>query len=354
METIPCNPLPAHDGVFAEMTSVTINDVAALAGVSKATASRVLSGHPATSTEARAKVSAAAEQLGFRPNAQARSLRSSKSNVLGLLVSDVRNPFFADLAHAVEQAALAAGYVILLGNANESEEQQNRFLDTLIDQRVDGVIVAPQSDGGGSVRSLLDRGIPTIFIDRTVQGIDVPSVTTDSRQGISQAVRHFAERGHRRIGYIAGPQTISTGRERYRAFVDAMGETGLDLDPELTVFGDFQAASGAAAVEQLLELDQPPTAILAADSPMAVGAVSKIHELGRPIGEEIALVAFDNIDWFALLTPPLSVIAHSVEDMGRTAVDLLVAVIDGGEPESVILPSELIIRESSTQRPTIR
>lgn len=332
------------------MTAVTIKDVAALAGVSLATASRVLSGHPATSSESRARVNAAAEKLDFRPNAQARSLRSTRTNVLGLLVSDVRNPFFADLAHAVEQAALEAGYVILLGNANEREEQQNRFLDTLIDQRVDGVIVAPQGDGKGSISSLLNRGIPTVFVDRTVDGVAVPSVTTDSRPGISQAVRHLADQGHRRIGYIAGPESISTGRERYRAFVDALRGTSLDPDPQLTVFGDFQLASGAAATGQLLQLNDPPTAILVADSPMAVGAVSKLHELGLQIGTDTALVAFDNINWFALLNPALSVIAHSVEDMGRTAVDLLLRVIDGEAPESVSLPSELIIRESSSHR----
>ncbi|XAS68331.1 LacI family DNA-binding transcriptional regulator [Micrococcaceae bacterium Sec5.7] len=336
------------------MTTVTIKDVAALAGVSPATASRVLSGHPATSSDSRAKVTAAVEQLDFRPNAQARSLRSTRTNVVGLLVSDVRNPFFADLAHAVEQAALEAGYVILLGNANEREAQQNRFLDTLIDQRVDGVIVAPQGNGSGSISSLLNRGIPTVFVDRRIDGLDVPSVTTDSHVGISQAVRHFADQGHRRIGYIAGPQSISTGRERYGAFADAMRAAGLDQDPALTVFGDFQVASGSAATAQLLQLKNPPTAILAADSPMAVGSVAKLHELGVRIGQDIALVAFDNIDWFALLNPALSVISHSVEDMGRIAVDLLVKVIDGGEPASVSLASELIVRESSSHRLPIR
>lgn len=332
------------------MTSVTIKDVAALAGVSLGTASRVLSGHPATSSDSRARVTAAAEQLDFRPNAQARSLRSAKTHVLGLLVSDVRNPFFADLAHAVEQAALKTGYVILLGNANELEDQQNRFLDTLIDQRVDGVIVAPQGDGKGSISSLLNRGIPTVFVDRTVDGVDVPCVTTDSRPGISQAVRHLADQGHRRIGYIAGPQSISTGRERYAAFMDALLESGLDQDPALTVFGDFQLESGASATERLLQLEDPPTAILAADSPMAVGAVAKLHELGVRIGLDVALVAFDNINWFALLSPALSVVDHSVEDMGRIAVDLLLKVIDGEEPASVSLPSGLIIRESSSHR----
>ncbi|MET3920156.1 LacI family DNA-binding transcriptional regulator [Arthrobacter sp. UYEF20] len=332
------------------MVTVTIKDVAALAGVSPATASRVLSGHPATSSGSRARVTAAVEQLDFRPNAQARSLRSTRTNVVGLLVSDVRNPFFADLAHAVEQAALEAGYVILLGNANELEDQQNRFLDTLIDQRVDGVIVAPQGDGSGSIRSLLNRGIPMVFVDRRVDGVDVPSVTTDSREGIQQAVAHLADQGHRRIGYIAGPQSISTGRERHSAFTDALRTAGLDHDPALTAFGNFQIASGAAATEQLLQLNYPPTAILAADSPMAAGSVAKLHEMGLRIGRDIALVAFDNIDWFALLNPPLSVISHSVEDMGRIAVELLVNVIGGGQPASVSLPSELIIRESSSHR----
>ncbi|TFD73293.1 LacI family DNA-binding transcriptional regulator [Cryobacterium fucosi] len=330
------------------MVAITIKDVAALAGVSAATASRVLSGNPATSPDSRARVAAAVTELDYRPNAQARALRSTRSDSIGLLVSDVRNPFFADLAHTVEQAALAAGYVTLLGNANERKEQQDRYLDTLISRRVDGIIVAPLGDGSGSIRSLITREIPTVFVDRTVDGLDIPSVTTDSEAGIRQAVEHLAAAGHTRIGYISGPQATSTGRDRFAAFTRAIADKGLSQDHELVYFGDYQAASGSAGVHALLQLRRPPTALLAADSLMAVGAIAILHKLGRRIGVDIALIAFDDIEWFALLNPALSVISHSVEEMGRIAVDMLLQVIDGGQPESVVLPSELIVRASSS------
>ena len=150
-------------------------------GVSLGTASRVLSGHPATSPQARDRVTEAVTALGYRPNVQARSLRLTRTQAIGLLVSDVRNPFFADVAHAAEQAALAADYVTLLGNANENVEQQDRYLETFLNQRVDGVVLAPQGRGSGSLDALIASQMPVVFVDRTVDGFDVPSVTTDSR-----------------------------------------------------------------------------------------------------------------------------------------------------------------------------
>jgi LacI family transcriptional regulator len=330
------------------MNVITIKDVAALAHVSVATASRVLSGNPATSAASRERVAQAAAQLDYRPNAQARALRSARTNAIGLLVSDVRNPFFADLAHTVEQAAQTAGFVTLLGNANEQQEQQDRYLDTLISRRVDGIIVAPIGDGSASIRALVKRKIPTVFVDRTVPGIDLPSVTTDSEAGIRQALEHLALNGHTRIGYLSGPLTTSTGRDRHAAFARIIGELGLSGGPDLIYFGNFQAASGSAGVHALLHLPLPPTAILAADSLMAVGAIATLNRLERQIGVDIALISFDDIEWFALLNPALSVISHSVEDMGQCAVRLLQQVIDGARPDSVVLPSELIVRESSS------
>ena len=332
---------------------VTIRDVAALAGVSQATASRVLSGNPATSPESRTRVLSAAADLDFRPNAQARSLRSTRTQTLGLLISDVRNPFFANLAHSVEQAALDRGYVTLLGNANESTDQQDRYLDTFISQRVDGVIAAPQGAGGGSLTALLERNIPTVFVDRTVEGIDVPSVTTDGRAGIREAVSHLAAEGHTRLGYIAGPQAISTGRQRLEAYLEAIAESGLDQDPDLIFYGDFRSASGAAAAEHLLRLTKPPTALLAADSPMAIGAVAAMRRLGVRPGADVALVAFDDIEWFSLLDPALTAISHDVGAMGRAAVDMLLQVIDGHRPASLRLPSRLVVRKSSVRESAV-
>ena len=331
------------------MNTVTIRDVAQRAGVSAATASRVLSGNPATSAESRAQVERAVRELDFRPNAQARALRSTRSDTVGLLVSDVRNPFFADLAHTIEQSLLELGYVTLLGNANENREQQDRYLDTLISRRVDGVIVAPQGTDSASIDSLLAREVPTVFVDRTIPGVDVPSVTTDSVPGIRAAVQHLVDLGHERVGYVAGPQSVSTGRERLEAWTAAAAELGLSTDPDLVYVGDFQSASGSAAVHALFELDEPPTALLAADSLMAVGAIAMLNRLGMRMGTDVSVVAFDDIEWFSLLDPALTVIAHSVEEMGRIAVQLLHEVIDGRTPDSVVLPSELIVRESTTR-----
>jgi LacI family transcriptional regulator len=328
------------------MAAVTIREVAARAGVSLGTASRVLSGNPATSPTARARVTEAAAALGYRPNAQARSLRLTRTHVLGLLVSDVRNPFFGDIAHAAEQAALGADYVSLLGNANENVEQQDRYIETFLTQRVDGVVLAPQGRSA-TLDTLLESGMPVVFVDRRVEGFDVPSVTTDSRLGLDQAVAHLVAAGHTRIGYIGGPQSISTGRERHDAFVDALPRHGLSVDPELITFGDFRLASGRKAAEQLLALPERPTALLAADNLMAEGALTTIRRQGLRIGADVEVIAFDDIEWFAHMDPPISVVAQDAGVVGRRAVELLLRVIAGDDPESVVLPTKFIDRSGA-------
>ncbi|WP_277212644.1 LacI family DNA-binding transcriptional regulator [Isoptericola croceus] len=329
------------------MQSVTIRDVAARAGVSVATASRVLSGHPATSADSRHRVDEAARELGFRLNAQARSLRKTRTNTIGVLVSDVRNPFFAEIAHTVEQSALAASMATLLCNANESTDQQDLCLDLLVSQRVDGMIVAPQGDGSGSLRDVLTLGMPVVFVDRTIDGVDVPSVTSDNRAGIADAARHLAELGHRRIGYVAGPQETSTGRERLLAYRDAVAEHGFDTDPHLVHQGDFQVASGVEGAELLLGLDEPPTAILAADSLMTFGVLQVCQDRGVRIGSELSLVGYDDIGTFRLVSPALTVIAHDPARMGALAVEMIRDVLAGETVTSAVLPTTLVVRGST-------
>ncbi|MFE3591294.1 LacI family DNA-binding transcriptional regulator [Streptomyces niveus] len=327
-------------------STVTIKDVAALAGVSVGTTSRVLSGNPSTSPAARERVHAAVAELGYRPDARARSLRSARSQTVGLLISDVRNPFFADVAHGAEQAALRSSYVTLLANANEDPKQQDTYLESFLTQRVDGIIIAPQGEESAHLRTLATT-VPLVFVDRTVDGFEVPSVTSDNALGIDQAVAHLADRGHTRIGYIGGPRSISTGRARHDAFVRAVARHGLDTDPGLITSGDFRSASGAVAAERLLAGGQPPTALLAADSPMAVGALGALRRRGLRIGSDVDLVAFDDIEWFSELDPPLTVVSHDAQAMGSTAMRLLLDVIEGRTPESVVLPTRLVVRESS-------
>ena len=328
------------------MRSVTIRDVADQAGVSTATASRVLSGHPSTSPAARNAVEQAASSLGFRLNAQARSLRKTTTQTLGLLLPDIRNPFFADLAHAVEQRARDFGYLTLFGNANESAEQQARYFDVMLSQRVDGLIAAPQGDRE-TLSDLLGSGLPTVFVDRVIEGADVPSISPDNVTGVREAVSHLTGLGHRRIGYIAGPQSTSTGRERLRAYQEAVKASTADDDGDLVYIGDFQAASGAAGAHALLDLPDAPTALLAADSLMSIGAIGVCNERGLAIGSDLAFVGYDDIEAFTLINPALTVIAHDAYAMGRGAVEMLTRVIAGDTAESQVLPSRLIVRGST-------
>lgn len=325
--------------------AVTIRDVAQRAGVSVATVSRVLSRAGRTSPHAEKAVREAAIDLGYRMNAQARALRSQKTNTIGLLISDVRNPFFGELAHAIEQSALHANYATLLGNANEDLAQQDRYIQTLRSLRVDGVILAPQDGGSSAVQDLIDDGIPTVFVDRTVAGIDIPSVSSDPSVGIRQAVGHLSACGGRRIGYIAGPQSTSTGQERLACYRDAAARAGFDMSEQLIHIGDFQQVSGEEGAHRLLTLGVD--ALFAADSPMAMGALVACRERGLRPGVDVDLIGFDDIALFRHTDPPLTAVSQDITGLGSTAFRLLQEVMAGGSPSSVRLPTALVVRRST-------
>lgn len=322
----------------------TLRDVARAAGVSIGTASRVLAANPATSPESRAAVFDAVAQLGYTPNARARSLRSARTHVLGLSISDLRNPFFAELAHAAEQEALHAGYVTMLANANEDEAQEERYLKAFSAEQVDGILLAPQGALSSELRRLVEMNFPLVFVDRTLGGVDVPSVTADHYAGMRQALAHLADRGHVRVGYAGGPVSISTGRDRLAAFRALRGEFGLDEDPELEFLGNYQSSSGSAALAYLLASSAAPTALITGDSPMALGAIRVAMRSGLQLGVDLELVTFDEVEWMSVFTPGITAIAHDADAMGSIAMRMLVECIEGGHPTSVVLPTRLVQR----------
>jgi LacI family transcriptional regulator len=333
------------------MANVTIRDLAKAAGVSVGTASRVINQHPATSPESRAAVQEAATRIGFTANARARSLRSAKAATIGLLVSDIRNPFFAEIAEAAEQAALAQKVATILCNANEDTGQQDLYLRLLAAQRVDGIIVAPQGDGSGQLSQMVASGTPMVFVDRVVEGLDVASVVSDNQTGIRQAVAHLRDLGHTRVGFVSGPQASSTGRGRLNAFQAVVAEAGLDADPALVFHGDFQTESGEHGARTLLALDHPPTAIIAADSLMTLGVVRACRELDVEIGPQLSLIGYDDLPYCSLLSPALTVIAHDPARMGEIAAGLILDRVAGKSVESVVLPSALLLRDSTAPAP---
>ena len=324
----------------------SIKDVAAEAGVSVATVSRVLNSHPSVSPDAKARVLAAVDALGYRPNAVARSLRTDQTRTLGLIISDVLNPYFTALARSVEEAARALGYSVIIGNADERPELQDHHIRTLLDRRIDGLLVSPTDGGSPQILDAARGGTPMVFVDRWIPGVDVPVVRADGCPAVRDLVAHLHRLGHRRLAIIAGPAATTTGSERVEAFRDALGEHGLPLPDAYIGQGDFQADSGRRATERFLALPEPPDAVFAADNLMALGALDAIRARGLRVPQDIALAAFDDIPWFVHTDPPITAIAQPTGDLGRAAVRALVDVIEGRPPQSVTLSARLVVRRS--------
>ncbi|WP_369019895.1 LacI family DNA-binding transcriptional regulator [Streptomyces californicus] len=323
-----------------------IKDVAAEAGVSVATVSRVLNGHPSVSQEARTRVLAAVEALDYRPNAVARSLRTAQTRTLGLVISDVLNPYFTELARFVEEEARALGYSVIIGNADERPDLQDHHVRTLIDRRIDGLLVSPADGGTPLLRDVALSGTPMVFVDRWIPGIDVPVVRADGTGAVRDLVAHLHGLGHRRLAIIAGPAATTTGDERVEAFRGALRDHGLALPDAYIGQGDFQAASGRRATERFLELAEPPEVVFAADNLMALGALDAIRARGLRVPDDIALAAFDDIPWFVHTGPPITAVAQPTADLARAAVRALADRIEGRTPQSVTLPARLVVRRS--------
>ncbi|GAA1895741.1 LacI family DNA-binding transcriptional regulator [Streptomyces durmitorensis] len=330
----------------------SIKDVAAEAGVSVATVSRVLNDHPSVSPAARARVLAATESLGYRPNAVARSLRTDRTRTLGLVISDVLNPYFTALARSVEEAARTLGYSVIIGNADERPELQDHHVRTLLDRRIDGLLVSPTDGGSPLMLDTARSSTPMVFVDRWIPGVDVPVVRADGRAAVRDLVAHLHGIGHRRLAIIAGPAATTTGSERVEAFREALGAYGLPLPDDHIGQGDFQADSGRRATERFLALPEPPHVIFAADNLMALGALDAIRARGLSVPHDIGLAAFDDIPWFVHTDPPITAIAQPTGDLGRAAVQALVDLIEGRSPRSVTLPARLVVRRSCGESPT--
>jgi LacI family transcriptional regulator len=329
------------------MTS--IKDVASRAGVSVATVSRVLNDHPSVRQDTRERVLAAVAELGYRPNAVARSLRTDQTNTLGLVISDVLNPFFTELARSVEDEARALGYSVIIGNADEQPELQDHHVRTLLDRRIDGLLISPTGGGSPLMLEAARAGVPMVFVDRWIQGVDVPVVRTDGRDAVRDLVAHLYRLGHRQLAIITGPAATTTGSERVDAFHDAIREHGLTLPPEYIGQGDFQADSGRRATARFLDMPDPrdrPTAIFAADNLMALGAMDEIRARGLKVPDDVALAAFDDISWFVHTDPPITAIAQPTGELGRAAVRALIDRVEGRPAPSVTVSARLVVRRS--------
>ena len=311
------------------MGYVTIRDIAREAGVSIAAVSQILHGKGRFSDETRKAVLKTVRDMGYVPDQRARSMRSSQTKTVGLLVPDLRNPYFADLVSSMEDELYARGYSTLIGTSAETVERQDAFISNLLGQRIDGAIVVPQGVDSSGIRSLIKRDLPLVFVDRRVQGVkSVPFVVSDPYTGIRQAVEELVRLHHCRIGYVSHPSLGSFSvNERETAFRAIMS----DVLPEhagVVVECDASYESHVSAVDVLL--DAHVSAVICAYSPDALTVIGILHDRGISIGEDISLVSFDDISAFTLMTPRIAVISQQAGLMGRQGVALLLRRIRYG------------------------
>ncbi|MEU1309571.1 LacI family DNA-binding transcriptional regulator [Streptomyces cinnamoneus] len=329
-----------------------IKDVAERAGVSVATVSRVLNGRSPV-TETRERVLAAVAELGYRPNVVARALRTARTRTLGLVISDLRNPFFTELADAVEQEARRLGYSLIIGNAGESPERQDDYIRTLLDRRIDGLMVSSAGTGSAMLGDVVASDTPLVLLDRAVPGVAAPCVRAEGREALTELAAHLAALGRRRPAVIVAPAGTPTGDERLDLFRTALAGHGIELPPErIAESPDPSPAGGRRMMRALLDLPEAPDAVLATDNLMALGAWDEIRDRGLRVPADLALVAFDDVAWFAHLDPPLTAIAQPTRELGRAAVHALLERIEGRPADSVLLPARLVRRRSCGEPPT--
>ncbi len=329
---------------------VSIKDVAETAGVSTATVSRVLSNGQHVRPEVRERVLAAVEKLGYRPNLVARSLRSQHSNTIGLIVSDIRNPFFTSLSRAVEDAAYEQGFSVLLCNTDENPEKETIYLNLMQDENVAGLIFSPTRQTVAKF-SAAKLSFPVVIVDRAVPHGDVDVVLLDNVDAGYRLTTHLIENGYRRIAALCGEMS-TTGRERAAGYEKALREHGLTPTPEYVKYVQPKVEAGHAATLKLLDASQPPDALLTTNSLLGEGALLAIRERGLSIPEDIALVTFDETTWAALVQPAITLIAQPTYEIGQTATELLLQrIANPGRPvRQVILKGQLLARGSSAPR----
>jgi len=323
----------------------TLADVARAARVATSTASRALQESPRISEMTKLRVREAARGLGYRPNRLAQSLRKQTASLVGIVVPDIGAPFFSRVVKGAQAVFEQNGIAVLVMNTERAPEREIAALHTLLEHRVGGVLVATS---GGSIS---EPEVPTVYFDNIVLNRGVGNVTRANRAGMRQLVSHLHGHGHDRIGYIGGPPLLTSGIERLDGYRESVSEFGLVDRDDYVQFGEqtWSAHSGAEAMERLLALSDPPTAVVTSGESFAFGALSACRARGLRVPDDVALVSFDDPPFGDLLDPPLTALRPNEEEMGRLAASLLLHALHATavpQPAEVRLPVELVVRRS--------
>ena len=329
----------------------TIKDVALKAGVSTATVSHVINDSRAVTPETRKKVRQAIKELKYRPDGVARSLRVSQTGTIAVLIADVTNPFFAEFVRGVEDAAHQRDERcnLLLCNTEENASLERRSIDLVLERRIDGIVIAPAGGNEPMLRELVAEGLPLVFGDRVLKGVEADSVVSNNFEAAAQLTRHLIDLGHRRIGLLEANLAASAIHDRIAGFGAEMAKAGLPVDPSLIVNSPSSIAAAMSAGMKLLDLDRRPDAVFCTNNFMTLGMIQAMLERGLQCPEDMAVVGFDDFPWAAAFRPRLTVISQPAYEIGREAAMLLFDRISGrrtGPTVQMTLNSKLIVRDS--------
>ena len=325
-----------------------MRDVAALAKVSLKTVSRVVNGEPGVSPVLARRVMAARDRLGYRHDLTASSLRRSdgRSRTIGVVLEDVANPFASTLHRAIEDVAVKRRVLVLAGSSDEDEEREQQLVSAFASRRVDGLIIQPSSHDHSYLLAERNAGTPVVFVDRPPSFLDADAVVTDNVAGIRQAVRHLLDHGHRRIAYLGDLHSIATAAERHQGYVEELAEHKIAVEKHLVRLDLRGIEKAQAAAGEILQGSRPPTAVIAGQNLITIGAFRALRELG--LHKRVALVGFDDFLLADLLEPAITVVAQDPAAIGRTAAGVLFRRLDGDRsPSQVhIVKSRMIPRGS--------
>ncbi len=330
----------------------TLRDVAKRAGLSAATASRALTGHPHVDETTRRRVVRIAAELGYRPNALARALRVRTTRTIGLIIPDIRNDFYAESATVLQGALEAHGYRLILCISNGDPEHDRSYLRTLAEHRVDGIVHVPSSPTDARDLDAGGRIIPIVELLRHSPDGGFDAVVSDDREGAAALTRHLVQLGHRRIAMLTGPDAYSTTRDRVAGYRDALHEVSLPQGAERALYGTYSPASGYALTREALAARPRPTAIFSGGSPLTSGVLRALAEARVRVPRDVSLVAYEDPEWYAISVPAMTCYALPLREMGRVAADRIVArvanaAVRESQPETLRFPGRLVVRDST-------
>jgi LacI family transcriptional regulator len=328
--------------------NITIKDVAKAAGFSPTAVSRYLNRDIILPASSAARIDEAILFLDYRPNHLARNLSLGKSHIIGLIIPEISNPFFASLASAVEDVAFAANYGVVVCNTHNDAAREFSYLRLLSSHQLDGIVLLTCQSDNLNLLSLLGESHRVVLVDEDVEGVIAPRVFSENRVGGYLATKHLVEYGHRSIGFIGGPERLLSSRERFAGFASVLSECNTPIQPCLVRFGPYTTNFGREIARELLRKSNPPTAIFATSDYVALGVLHAATDLGISVPRDLSLVGFDDMPFAAFLSPPLTTVRQPIRELGESGANLLFSLINGTPPAMapLRLPVELIERGS--------